>query len=147
MWPEYPIKDGRGKSCWLHPRESGPEVDQEPGCVTTSPTRLGLSWCGASRTTWIAGNHEVFRNLLGLVSPPPSRGKAGMEMMMIILCGRSGVCLTLNVRVNYFTMCKWFCEQLCASLTSSVYLPPHHASLCAALLIKLCWAHLDLDAC
>jgi len=28
----------KGKSCWLHPRESGPEVVQGPKAVTTSPT-------------------------------------------------------------------------------------------------------------
>ena len=36
-----PRKDGRGKSCWLHPREIGPEVDQVPSGVVTSPTLLG----------------------------------------------------------------------------------------------------------
>jgi len=33
-------KDWRDKSCWLHPRESGPEVVQGPGGATTSPTLL-----------------------------------------------------------------------------------------------------------
>jgi len=39
-------EDGRGMSCWQHPRESGPELIQGPGGVTTSPTLLGpvLLW-------------------------------------------------------------------------------------------------------
>jgi len=46
MCPECPTKDWRGTSCWLSPRESGPEVVQGPGGVTTSPTLLGpvLVW-------------------------------------------------------------------------------------------------------
>jgi len=39
---KMPRKNSGGKSCWLHPRESGPEVVQGPGGVTTSPTLLGL---------------------------------------------------------------------------------------------------------
>jgi len=37
-------KGFRDESCWLHPRQSGPEVDQ--GGVTTAPTLLGpvLVW-------------------------------------------------------------------------------------------------------
>jgi len=31
-------KDGRGESCWLHPRKSGLEVNFRPGCVITYPT-------------------------------------------------------------------------------------------------------------
>jgi len=34
-------EDWQGKTCWLHPRESGPEVVQGQGKVTTSPTLLG----------------------------------------------------------------------------------------------------------
>jgi len=46
MCPEFPRKDLRGKSYRLHPKESGPEVDQGPGGVITSPTLLGpvLVW-------------------------------------------------------------------------------------------------------
>jgi len=39
-WPEWLRKDWWGESCWLHPRETGPEVDQGPGGVITSPTWL-----------------------------------------------------------------------------------------------------------
>jgi len=41
-----PRKDRRGKSCWLHPRGSGLEVDQGPGGAITSPTLRGpvLLW-------------------------------------------------------------------------------------------------------
>ena len=45
---ECPRIDWRGQSCWLHPWESGPEVVQRPGGVTTSLTLLGRSLCGAS---------------------------------------------------------------------------------------------------
>jgi len=42
MFSERPMKDWRGKPCWLHPRESDPEVIQAGGVpVTTSPTLLG----------------------------------------------------------------------------------------------------------
>jgi len=36
MYPECPTKDWRGTSCWLNPRESGPEVVQGPRGVTAS---------------------------------------------------------------------------------------------------------------
>ena len=39
--PECSRRDWRGTSCWLHPLESGPEVVQRPGGLTTSPTLLG----------------------------------------------------------------------------------------------------------
>ena len=38
--PEFLWKDWRGKSCWPHLLESGPEVDQGPSGVTTSPISL-----------------------------------------------------------------------------------------------------------
>jgi len=46
MCPEWLRKIWRDMSCWLHPRDSGPEVVQGPGGVTTSPTLLGpvLVW-------------------------------------------------------------------------------------------------------
>jgi len=45
MFPESPRKDLRGKSCWLHRRESSREV-QGPGGATISSTLLGpvLVW-------------------------------------------------------------------------------------------------------
>ena len=39
-WPECPKNDWRGKSWWLHPRVSGPEIVQGSGGVSTSPTLL-----------------------------------------------------------------------------------------------------------
>ena len=39
--PECRTKDWRGKSCWPHPVERGPEVVQGPGGVITSPTLHG----------------------------------------------------------------------------------------------------------
>ena len=46
MCPECPTKDWRRKSCWLNPRESGPEFVQCQGEVTTSQALLGpvLVW-------------------------------------------------------------------------------------------------------
>jgi len=35
LCPECPTKDWRGKSCWINPRESNPEVVQGLGGVTT----------------------------------------------------------------------------------------------------------------
>jgi len=40
MNPGWPMKHCRGKSCWPHPRESGPEVVQGPGGMITSPILL-----------------------------------------------------------------------------------------------------------
>ena len=40
-FPECPTKDWWGNSCWLNPWESGPNVIQGPGGVTSSPTLLG----------------------------------------------------------------------------------------------------------
>jgi len=37
---------------WLHPRESGPDVDRGPNGVIASPNLLDRSWCGVSRTIW-----------------------------------------------------------------------------------------------
>ena len=51
MCPECPSKHWWGKSCRLHPRKGGPEVDQGPGGAITSPTLLGfVIWCEVSRT-------------------------------------------------------------------------------------------------
>jgi len=46
MYPDCPTKDWLGKSCWLNPRESGPEIVQGLGGVIASPTLLGpvLVW-------------------------------------------------------------------------------------------------------
>jgi len=43
---ECPTKDRRGKSYWLNPRNSGPEIVQGLGGVTASPTLRGpvLVW-------------------------------------------------------------------------------------------------------
>jgi len=45
-YPECPTEDWWGKSCWLNPRESDPNIDQGPGGVTSSLTLLGpvLVW-------------------------------------------------------------------------------------------------------
>jgi len=60
-------------SCWLNPRESGPEVVQEPGGVTTSLTfawsRLGVE---PPELFEITVDLEVLQVLLGLPLPRPS---------------------------------------------------------------------------
>jgi len=38
--PKYSRNDWRCELCWLHPRESSPEVEQIPGGAITSPTLL-----------------------------------------------------------------------------------------------------------
>jgi len=87
MCPECPRKNRRGEPSWLHPRESGPEVDQGPGDVITSSPCLvscqGLVvpvqsclWplsnlaCGPS---WIIENQEVFRARLEPRSSPKEK--------------------------------------------------------------------------
>jgi len=74
--PKCPREDWRGKSCWLHPRESGPEVVQGPGGVTTSPTLLGPVLVWSHVLVWSQQNYlklvknlEVFWTLLGLLPP------------------------------------------------------------------------------
>jgi len=66
MWPECLRKDWRGKSCWLHPRESGPEVVQEPGGVTACPILLipVLVW----------SQHNCLRSMLAVMYFEPSWG-------------------------------------------------------------------------
>jgi len=60
----------RGESCWLHPRESSPEVDQGPGKVITSPTMFGSVLLRNQRELpKVAENREVFRVLLQPMFP------------------------------------------------------------------------------
>jgi len=61
----------------VHPRECGPEVDQRPGGVVTSPAWLGTSWCGANLAIWICWKSSPLRAAAPVTLP---RGKAGMEM-------------------------------------------------------------------
>jgi len=51
-------KDWRGKSCWLYPRERGPEVDHEPDGVIAYPTLLG------SILVWSQQNYEKFLKIM-----------------------------------------------------------------------------------
>jgi len=59
--------------CWLHPRESGEEIEQGPGSVITSFTLVGPVFsvvpAGLSKVT---ENREVFRLFLGLLTPRSS---------------------------------------------------------------------------
>ena len=67
VWLECPRNGQRGRSCWLNPRESGPEVHQGPGGVIKPPTLLGPILVWSQLNYQIAENHEVFR-ILGLRS-------------------------------------------------------------------------------
>jgi len=64
-----------------HVTVTGPEVEQGPGGVTTSPTWLATvsSWRGTSRTTKISENLEVFRVILRLPPCDPPQRKCGHE--------------------------------------------------------------------
>jgi len=77
MRPECPRKDSRGKSCWLHPRESDQEVVQRPAEVTD------LTWSHLSveptELSEIAADYEVFRVHLGLLFPRPVQRISGRE--------------------------------------------------------------------
>jgi len=81
MWPECPRKDWQSKSSWLHPRESGPEVDHESGIVITSSPCLVPFGCGAGR------NYRGCWNPWGTSGPPslgyclrdPHQRKSGSE--------------------------------------------------------------------
>ena len=53
----------------LHPRQSGPEIVQETGGVTASPTLLGPFGMEPAELSAIAVDREVFRVLLGLLPP------------------------------------------------------------------------------
>jgi len=81
MCPECRRKDWRGKSCWLHPPKSGPEVDQGPGGVTTSPTLLNpLLAMEPTELSEIGKKYDVFQVLLGLLPTSHPRGKARVKM-------------------------------------------------------------------
>jgi len=66
LCPECPGKDWRGKSCWLHPWQSGPEVVQEPVRIITSRTLLGVE---PSEVSEISKNREVFQVLVDCCPP------------------------------------------------------------------------------
>ena len=72
-WPECPRKDWRAGSCWPHPRETGPEVEQGPrwfNCTSYTWSHFGVELAELSE---VAENREVFRDHLGLLFPRPSR--------------------------------------------------------------------------
>jgi len=59
------MKGWQGKSCWLYPQESSPEVIQGPVGVTTSPSLLGpiLVW---SQKNYL----KLLLTYAGILSPP-----------------------------------------------------------------------------
>ena len=69
MCPECPRKELQGKSCWLHTKESGPEVVQGPGGVTTSPTLLGHVLLWSQQNYLIVVDREVFQLFPELLPP------------------------------------------------------------------------------
>ena len=83
MCPECPRKDWRDQSCWLHPRDSGPEIVQGPGVLITLPTRLGpvLVW---SHQTWDYWKPWSISSPRVTACNPPER-KTGYENERMIL--------------------------------------------------------------
>ena len=64
---EWPTRDWRDESCWLKPRKRGSEVIQDLVWVTTYPTLLFSSWCGARRTVRNCGwPWDILKSRLGL---------------------------------------------------------------------------------
>ena len=80
MSPECPRKDWRGKSCWPHPRESGPEVVQGPGGVTASPTLLGPVLVQSQQNYLKLLTVRYFGSSQGFCPKTLPRGKASMKM-------------------------------------------------------------------
>ena len=78
IWPECLRKDWRGKSCWLNPRESAPEVVQGPGGVNTSPTLLGPVLVCSEQNSDCCWSWGVSRSRA--VVPASPAGKAGRKM-------------------------------------------------------------------
>jgi len=82
MCAECRREDWRGKACWLHLRDGGPEVVQGQRGVITHPTLLGpVLFSIHSKTMW-----DCFWPC-GVSSPPEAvcpatlpKGKAGMKM-------------------------------------------------------------------
>jgi len=74
MWTEHCRKGWRGKSWWLHQRESGQEVEHGPGGVTASPALLGpvLVW---SQQNYLRLLKTVtyFESSCGCPRDPPER--------------------------------------------------------------------------
>ena len=64
----------RGKHCWLHPQQSGPDTQQGPSGVINRRPGNFWSWCGTGRTIRSCWDSEVFR-VSGGCSPsePPGR--------------------------------------------------------------------------
>jgi len=77
MWPQCPSKRWRGRSCWLHPRESDAGLNQGlSGVITSLTLHMVPSWC------------RVCQRLLKRDYCPASlpRGKAGMKMNEMRTC-------------------------------------------------------------
>ena len=79
-WKEWRTKSFRLQST-LHPRDSGPKCVQGPAGVTTSPTLLGTSWCGASRTIWdCCWSWDISGPPRAAAPATLPKGKAGTKM-------------------------------------------------------------------
>ena len=77
---ECPRKDWRGKSCWLHPSESGPEVVQEPGGAATSPILFGpvLVW-SQQKYLWLLKTIRYFESSYGCYAHDHPQRKSDYE--------------------------------------------------------------------
>ena len=88
-------KDWKGKSCWLNPQESCPEVVQGPG-VNTSPTLLGpvLVWSQYNylKLLLTVGYFESIQRCCPTTLPT---GKADMKMNEYEYI-RTMICLRFN---------------------------------------------------
>ena len=89
-WPQCPRKVWRNKSCRRYAQESGPEVDQWPSGLATSPTLLPLPRLYEQYVfTVIRG---VFRVFLGLLLPwPPTKEKWVWKWLNLLLLVTSPV--------------------------------------------------------
>jgi len=116
MCPEYPMKNWRGKFFWRDPRESGPDVVQGTGGVTTSPTLLGpvLVWSQQSYLKLLL-TVRYFGSSWGCCPrDPPYRKRGRDDEWMHNLFAIAG-CITLNfyelrppVSLSCFLYCLCF---------------------------------------
>ena len=82
-----PGKIRRGKSCWLHPLESGSEVDEWSDGSITSPTFPGpaLVWSQQNYQKLLV-TVKYFESSQAAVPATLSRGNAGMKISESVCC-------------------------------------------------------------
>jgi len=60
MCSECPRKAWRGKTCWLHPRESGPEVSKDEVAWLHLRPYLVPSWCRPRETDIVIDREDIW---------------------------------------------------------------------------------------